>query len=272
MKKIVFIVLLLILSYGFYSNVLLEHTMKSIFKQLDLNEDYAKNMIWGNCSGPSFYFPNPKELKNVTMGERSSIVKVVANYVKDYTSSEEFKQKYLQLRESRKPHYPKGPTSLDSLKKEHKEQLTKSISDMEKQLNTIPADQKPTFVDLIKNMKQQLKDIDDPEKSMYTPSMQDIYNQQYEQEVTNYHTDLKQWEIDYPTDSKWIIKKWLNEFLDKTKDINFNAELINKNKTKVFVKREYEQKDYLWKVCFRAGKEATEAGRAFANSWIAELK
>jgi hypothetical protein len=272
MKKLVLVLPLLFLSYGFYSGIMLENTMQSILKKLDIKEDYAKDIIWGNCSGPSFYFPNPKDLKSIAGGEKAAIVKIVANYVKDYTATKEFNQKYLELRENRKPEYPKGPASMDSLKRIHKEQLTQSIADMEKQMKTLPADQKKTFEDVIKNMKQQLADIDDPQKTMYTTDMQNIYNQQYEQEMANYQNELKQWETDYPTDSRWIIKKWLSEFLDRTNDINFNAELINKNKTMVFVKPEYEQKDHLWKTCFRAGKEATVAGREFAQSWLNELK
>jgi len=272
MKKMLLLIPVLFILYGSYSNILLEQTMQSILKQLDIKEDYTKEMIWGNCSGPSFYFPNPKELKNAAAGEKTAIVKVLANYVKVYTSSDEFREKYLQLRDNKKPHYPKGPISLNSLKNNHKEQLAKSITDMEKQLKTFPADQKKSFEEAIASMKQQLKDIDDPEKTMYTPAMQDIYNQQYKQEVDNYNTDLKKWEVEYPTDSKWIVKKWLSEFIDKTNDINFNAELINKNKSKIFVKSEYEQKDYLWKACFRAGKEATQTAREFAKSWLSELK
>jgi len=57
-----------------------------------------------------------------------------------------------------------------------------------------------------------------------------------------------------------------------TKDVAFNAQTaIDKNKT-LFVKQEYERKDYLWKLCFRGGKETTEAGRKFAQTWLSELK
>jgi len=28
----------------------------------------------------------------------------------------------------------------------------------------------------------------------------------------------------------------------------------------------------MWKLCYRAGKETTEAGRKFAQSWLGELK
>jgi hypothetical protein len=40
----------------------------------------------------------------------------------------------------------------------------------------------------------------------------------------------------------------------------------------VFVKEAYQQKSAYCKMCFRAGKEATEAARAFASAWLAELE
>jgi hypothetical protein len=54
---------------------------------------------------------------------------------------------------------------------------------------------------------------------------------------------------------------------------HFNAELRNNNYgKKVFVKSEYEEKSSLWKLCFRSGKESVEAARAYAKSWLNELK
>jgi hypothetical protein len=39
-----------------------------------------------------------------------------------------------------------------------------------------------------------------------------------------------------------------------------------------FANEDYEGKPAEWKICFRAGKEATEAARAFARSWLTELE
>ena len=39
----------------------------------------------------------------------------------------------------------------------------------------------------------------------------------------------------------------------------------------LFVKQDNERKNYLWKACFRAGKESTESARKFAQAWLKEL-
>lgn len=61
----------------------------------------------------------------------------------------------------------------------------------------------------------------------------------------------------------------LQNFLSETDGIDFTAELKN---NRSFVKGEYESKNALWKCCFRAGKDATEEARAFAQQWMNELK
>jgi hypothetical protein len=40
----------------------------------------------------------------------------------------------------------------------------------------------------------------------------------------------------------------------------------------VFADEKLEAKPAEWKLCFRAGKEATGAARAFAEGWLAELE
>ena len=57
-----------------------------------------------------------------------------------------------------------------------------------------------------------------------------------------------------------------------SKDVDFSAQTaIDQNRT-LFVKQEYERKDYMWELCFRGGKETTEAGRKYAQAWLNELK
>lgn len=60
--------------------------------------------------------------------------------------------------------------------------------------------------------------------------------------------------------------------LDATKDIDYNAELVEKYNKKRFVNPAYESKNTEWKQGFRAGKEVTEPARAFVQKWLNELQ
>jgi len=64
----------------------------------------------------------------------------------------------------------------------------------------------------------------------------------------------------------------MQQFLDETDDIDFNAVLETKNGKKIFVNRAYESKGNRWKMGFRAGKEVVETARAFIQNWMTEIK
>lgn len=63
----------------------------------------------------------------------------------------------------------------------------------------------------------------------------------------------------------------LQEFLDLSADVDFAAATTGSGSSRRFVDESYEAKSAQWKMCFRAGKEATGAARAFAQEWLESL-
>jgi hypothetical protein len=53
--------------------------------------------------------------------------------------------------------------------------------------------------------------------------------------------------------------------------VAYDARLTDKDGKKVFADPALEAKPKEWKLCFRAGKPATDAARAFAQKWLADL-
>jgi hypothetical protein len=158
-------------------------------------------------------------------------------------------------------------------KKQYQEDIKKSINEMKTAQSQAAADQKNIYDETIKMLEDQLKEIDKPDNPMFSPEM-DAYNQQsYDMQMEQHKKDIADWEAKYPANNpNLLIKTWLGSFLEQSKDVDFNAQTaIDKDRTK-FVKQEYERKDYMWKLCYRGGKETTEAGRKFAQSWLSELK
>ena len=273
MKKLLLLFPLLFLLFGFISQKYFDDTLKKLLTQFKVSEENAKSTLLSDITGPSYYIPNVKILKSMALNDRTEMVKVIGDEIKKYVSTTEFINKYNEYRESRKPSEPEKPKFSDQLKEEQKTGLANSIKEMEANMKNLPADQKPMFEDIIKQLKQQLKDIDDPENSMYTPQMDDMIKQGYDQQLEYYNADVKKWEADYPiNDPKPLIKKWIEEFLSRSKDIDFNAQLKTVKGKEVFVNQEYERKDNQWKLFFRAGKEPVEAARTFANNWLSQLK
>ena len=83
---------------------------------------------------------------------------------------------------------------------------------------------------------------------------------------------MKEFEKTYPADPRALVAMRLRHFLDVTKDIDFTAQLVDKDKKQGVCRRALEAKPAEWKMCFRAGKPATDAARAFARKWLADLQ
>jgi len=273
MKKLIFIFPLLLLVLGFTTGKLVDDKLKSLLQQFKTDEDAAKTNIFYAVSGPSFYIPNVKVLKALAVGDRVSTIEAMGKNIKEYVTSKEFIAKYNQLREDRKPTPPEEPKYSAQLKKEQKESLTNSIAEMEKSKTQMAKDQQAMFDDIIKGLKDQLKEIDDPNSTMFSPEMDVYIKQGYDMQMDDYKNKVKEWEEEYPVNNpKPMIKKWINTFLEKSADVNFDAKTTKAKDGKIkFVDQQYEYKDSQWKLYYRAGKESLTAARTFAQNWIKEF-
>ncbi len=273
MKKLFFLFPLILLVLGFYTGHIIDENAQLLLKKVKLTDDEAKNIIFSDIAGPSFYFPGMRELKSIAVNDRASQVEIIAKYVKDFTKTEEFKKRYNEYRESMKPTPPEKPKTMAEQKKQYKEDVQKSIDEMKEARSQAPADQKSIYDGTIETMEAQLKDIDNPDNPMFSPEMDKYTQQAYEMEMGQHKEDIAEWERKYPASNpNSLIKTWLQSFLDQSQGVDFNAQTAIDNNRTLFVKQEYERKDYLWKLCFRGGKETTEAGRKFAQTWMGELK
>ncbi|MBL7698848.1 MAG: hypothetical protein JNK79_11840 [Chitinophagaceae bacterium] len=79
--------------------------------------------------------------------------------------------------------------------------------------------------------------------------------------------DSRENEDRYPADPNKLIKKRLEEFLEVSGSVDFDAKLSGS----MFVNPEYEQKDDKWKMCYRVGKETIAAAREEAQVWLKEI-
>lgn len=274
MKKIFYLLPLLFLILGFTAEKIIDDKLKSLLQQFKTDEETAKSSIFYAVSGPSFYLPNVKMLRDMAIGDRVSLIKSIGNNVKEYVSSKEFVAKYNQLRDDRKPTAPEEPKLSAQLKDEQRTNLLNAISEAEKNKKQMAADQQAMFDDIIKVYKQQLAEIDDPEKTMFKPEMDEYIKQSHQMQMDDYNNKLAEWEKAYPINNPTgLIKNWINTFLEKSADVNFDAKTVKgKDGIIKFVDPDYEYKDGQWKLYFRAGKESVNAARTFAQSWLGELK
>jgi flagellar biosynthesis GTPase FlhF len=272
MKKTSLMLFITSVCFGVFAFKTYERSASEVLKQLDIPHDIAKDAIWSSFSGGYFYYPHKPQLAQTPKGERAAIVQSIGAYTKSFTTTDEFAKRYQEYRQQQRPQPPERPKTMEESRKAQKEEMQKSIHETEQNLKSMPAEQQSTVKEIINTMKEQLKSLDDPKNPMFSKEIEEAQTRAYEAEMVEHKNKLTKWEHDYPTSSTPMIKRWLTDFLEVSKDVDFNAKLVTGDHgVKAFANPDYEIKSPNWKLCFRAGKETVEAGRAFAKQWLNEL-
>jgi len=68
-----------------------------------------------------------------------------------------------------------------------------------------------------------------------------------------------------------VLRTALAQFLETAATVDFNAQTTVRGGRRVFVDPALQNKDNLWKLIYRNGKEPTEVTVQFARAWLAEL-
>jgi len=263
--------LLLVILSLFLFSFTLKKVNEEFMKQLGISQATADDKITGSLLSGSLDYYGISNLKHILFNNRAAVVKDVAAYAKNYVNSNAFRKKYNQLRENNKPAPAQQPEPPEEIRASMIKMAREFVQSSEENLKKAGPDMKKIFEQSLETAKKNLKDAEDP----YNKSLK-AYGQNYESMKTmmqrSYDNSIKIWETKYPADHLQYIKVKLQAFLEATAGIDFNAQLVEKNGKKYFANPDYERKGNRWKLAFRAGRDAVEAGRAFAGQWISEIK
>jgi hypothetical protein len=273
MKKYLLLFSTFLFVLGYTSKSGADDRLNSLIQLLQLNEQSAKAALVHAVTGPAYFIPNVKALKNLPVQERIAMVQLAGKQAKAYLASPEFTAAYNAFRETRKPKPPEEPKYSRQLSDEHRANLQRNIDEMEKSKTTLPKDQQTAMDGVINSLKQQLQELDRPDNKVFPADIDIHLKQAHAGEMAKYSERLTAWEQIYPADNpKPLIKQWLTVFLEKSADIDFEAQTTEvKPGVFTFINPAYERKDKLWKLLFRSGKDTVAAARTVAQEWLAEL-
>jgi hypothetical protein len=206
--------------------------------------------------------------KLLSPAQRADAATTGVAWLKAYVATAEFRQQYARIRGNRKPEAPVfDGTPEDELKKADAEQA-QQIQDSKKALASLPPDQRKQIEDAMKQAQETAARMD-------TPAMRkmrlDAIKAARDQETREYEKRLADWQRDFPDNPNAAIAARLREFLAASADVDFNAKLKPVDGRMLFENSAYQNKAAPWKLCFRAGKDATTAARAAVQAWLKEL-
>ena len=246
-------------------------------RDLGLKEADAKeSVVQAINNGTVNWWPASKAFKAAAPAVRAGLVTGALTWAKTYTASAEFTTAYEKVRQNQKPEAPK-PKSADEEIARQRAELEKSIAETKKTLAEPPAGLSPEMAKAVrdgseaalKSLTAMLADLDKPQTKAMQGQSVDYENKSRQDQ---YQRSTKDWETRYPIDPKLLVVKRLQHFLDQSAGVDFSATLVPCGSKKCFADKPNEQKPQNWKLCYRAGKEAVDAARAFATTWLAELQ
>ncbi len=262
------ILLLVILSLVFLSFTV-SNAYTGFLKQLGISEQRANDKITGGFIH-GFLSTDDIIRKTFATTDKVAMVNEIAQYAKKYAASAEFKKEYEKFRLSKKPelYIPQTP---EEMQKESIGLAKKGVEDIEKIYKQAAPNMKEIFAKSLEDSKKNLKMMEDPLNKGFANYKKNYSNLVSQAEASNKNA-LQKWEQQYPADHMQKVKSNLQIFMNETEGIDFDAELVQKNGKKYFVKPEYERKSSRWKMSFRAGREAVTTARNIVQQWIPEIK
>jgi hypothetical protein len=252
------------------ASVGLLHAQAGLLAALGVQESTAKREALGSLStGYVNTSPAAKAFLAAGPAARVTMVRNVIAWAKAYTESAAFKAEYDKLRAADTPAPPKVKGTVDEELAAQRAERKKSLEEMKKNIEKMPANLKPQMEATVKQTEAQFAKMDsDPQM---VAMMRQGIEMQRANDLKAHEQRIQAHDKRFPAEPKILVARRIQEFLDTTKDVDFSAKTKPSHGLLEFVDPKYEDKPAGWKICFRAGKDATAAAREAATAWLATL-
>lgn len=201
---------------------------------------------------------------------RAEVATAGVAWLKTYTKTPQFKVQYDNLRETHKPQPPEfDGTPEDELKRADDEQKLQA-EESKRAIASLPEEQRRALEQALAASAAAMAKMNTLEQRKLR--LDEIRAaragriREHEQAVAN-------WQREYPDDPSPAIARRLREFLAVSADVDFGAVVkpTEDGSRRRFENPAYEAKSAPWKLCYRAGREATAAARTAVTAWLREL-
>jgi len=230
--------------------------------------DAAGKQIVDNWLGSGYLNLSPaaKAFKAAAPASRAALVRNAIAWAKTYTESPVFKAAYEKERQASRPSPPEAQGTVEDELARQRAERQKAVDDMKQGLAQMAPEMRKAMETAIKEAEAANKKMD------ADPQMVAVFRQMVEAQRAEdreaYKGRLAAYERNWPADPKVLVARRLQEFLDISKDVDFDAKLVPAGKLMRFADPRYEEKPPTWKLCFRSGREAVAAAREAAQGWL----
>jgi len=237
---------------------------------LGISEGRAKEAVFDSFMADAVSIAGkPAAFIAMTPAARVALVNFALNLARTFSESAEFKRRYADHREANGPEPLPEEQTADAIFAKQRAGFENQVAEMRKLFDQITPEQRATLEEGWADMRRQLAEM---EKGERRTQIEGLLKDQRTEQIRQRDAAMKELEKTYPADPRALIALRLRRFLDVTRDVDYAAQLVEKDKKKVFADAALEARPAEWKMSFRAGKPATDAARAFAQKWLNDLQ
>jgi hypothetical protein len=237
---------------------------------LGISEGRAKEAVFDSfMAGAVSIAGKPAVFTAMAPSARVALVNFALTLSRTFVESDEFKRRYADHREANGPDPLPEAQTADAIFAKQRAGFEAQVAEMRKLFDQITPEQRTTLEDGWKQMREQL---DAMEKGDKRKEIEGLLADQRNEQIRSRQAAMAAFEKTYPADPRALVAMRLRHFLEVTGDVAYDAKLVDKDKKQAFADAALEAKPAEWKMAFRAGKPATDAARAFAQKWLADLQ
>ncbi|HZF64855.1 MAG TPA: hypothetical protein VEZ55_10230 [Chitinophagaceae bacterium] len=240
----------------------------NVWEELGIKEKDATWSIQESFLEGYLAHAGAKNYKNIIAGKRLAVAVDLLGFTKEYVHSNNFKRAYEELRKRNKPPEPRVVPTTEEIRESKVAVITEELENIDRRRKKAIPD--GSWSDRRKMLQQQLQELNKSRSELLKQLVAEEEERFKEQSIA-YKAELKKWERSFPSNHFHFVKRRLHQMLEATRNVDYSAELTERNGVRFFVNPEYEQKDRHWKCAFRAGRQVTETTRIFVQQWLKEL-
>lgn len=245
-------------------------TAQTITGELGITDGRAREAVFDSfVSGAVSIAGKAEAFTAASPQARVAIVNAAATLARAFVESDEFPRRYADHREANSPDPLPPPATADDVLAKQRGDFEAQVDGIRKQFGEVTPEQRETLEKGFDTMRSRFAEM---EKGEAKVELDGALKAQRARQVQVYEAAVTAFETAYPSDPRTLVANRLGKFLDLSKDIDFKAQLVEKNKKMRFADAGLEARRAEWKILFRAGKPATDAARAFARKWLADLE
>lgn len=237
--------------------------------QLGITEGRAREAVFDSFLTDTLSVAgNHAVFKAASAPARVAVVNFALTLARTFAESDDFKRRYADHREANGPDPLPPLPAVDEILAKQRAGFESQVEQMRKLFDQITPEQRATLEAGWTDMRRQLTEMETGPRRV---ELEAALRQQHAALARERELAMKEFDAVWPPDHRSLIARRLRHFLDESKDVAYEAGLIETQGKRVFADPALEARSNEWKMCFRAGKPATDAARSFALTWLAEL-